>query len=120
MLYVCNVLYLIFVPATNDPFCTYTDSPSVSIEPVNTGISVVDAKEIVCYADSRPLSDITWSTGGKIVTQCKEDTSCHLKVGYVGAGQQMNYTCSARNSVGFISTNITLDGKGTCERIWYL
>jgi len=97
-------------------FCTNTDAPLVIIPHAETGISVGDTMEIVCHADSSPLSDITWTTAGKEATVCRVTKSCPVVVGNVSAGQQVNYTCSARNSVGFDENSITFEGKGTLQR----
>jgi len=64
------------------------------------------------------LSNVTWSTGGKEVKVCSKSESCPLVVGNVSAGQQINYTCSARNSFGFVEDYMTILGEGTQESIF--
>jgi len=58
------------------------------------------------------LSSVIWSTGGKEVKVCSKSESCPLVVGNVSAGQQVNYTCSARNLVGHDENYITIEGEG--------
>jgi len=104
-------------PQITKPFQFYTifgftDAPSVNISPVETRISVGKTTNVDCHADSRPLSNVTWSTGGKEVKVCSESESCPLVVGNVTAGQQISYTCSARNSFGVDEYYVTLEGKG--------
>jgi len=94
-------------------FCTFTDAPLVSIPHTETSIPVGDTMEVVCHADSSPLSDISWTTGGKEVTVCRRSKLCLVAVGNVSAGQHVNYTCSAQNSVGSDENSITFEGKGT-------
>jgi len=103
------ILILMFPLQLNVVFCTHTDAPLVSI-------SHADTMEMVCHADSSPLSNITWSTSGKEVKVCSKSESCPLVVGNVSAGQQITYTCSARNSVGFVEDYITWKVKG----IWHV
>jgi len=100
-----------YVLAFNGVFCTHTDVPLISISHAETHISV--GGRIVCHADSSPFPNITWSTGGKVVTVCRESKSCPVVVDNDSAGQHVNYTCSARNSVGSDVVNITLTVKGT-------
>jgi len=97
----------------------FTDGPSVNIPPVETRISVGNTANIDCHAESRPLSNVTWSTGEKVVKVCSNSKSCPLVVGNVSVGQHINYTCSARNSFGNAENTIAFEGKGKFECIFH-
>ena len=91
-------------------FYTNTAIPLVSIPPVD--ISADGMINISCNADSRPLSNITWSSGGKDSTICQGLVACIVSVGTVSPGQRVNYTCTAENSFGGDVKDFLLDGKG--------
>ena len=110
-------------PQITNPYLFYTifgfaDAPSVHIPPIETRISVGNTATIDCHADSRPLSNITWSTDGKEVKVCTKSESCLVVVGNVSAGQHVNYTCSARNFVGSDEKSITFEGEGALGSIF--
>jgi len=79
---------------------------------------VDNTANIDCHADSRPLSNVTWSTGGKVVKVCSKSEYCPLVIGNVSAGQRINYTCSARNIFGHDENYITIKGEGALESIF--
>jgi len=88
----------------------YTCPPLVNIPPVDG--SADNTINISCFADSRPLSDISWSTGGKEITVCRRSAVCPVSVGNDSPGQLVNYTCTAENPFGKDAKYISLGDKG--------